>query len=286
MSDHFSGLTYKGYEETPETVIRIYTVDNGTDDPFSLIPPRYASDPLGKGWHDNTKAQVMQTGTPYAQLRLTFSKLSMDSGNATPLMKASDKTNGQIDWDIQYNWINKPLETHKNYEARWNYDLYCTCKQTSVNNGMPVYETIASAPSWWSTAKAFTVAEGQTDSNRQWQFATSRPPSFKAPDDKNVIWRLCQARTMAGVSFYPYMQPIIIAKVTVDNYDRALLLMKGGGELIAPKNTYGYPKDNKYWKKKPQGIDMNDKFWTVNVHYEYADGGYDGRLNDGGVMPQ
>lgn len=213
------------------------------------------------GYLDWKQSKATKTNQGYDTLSLIFSKTDLDNdgANANPIDRKDYDTVFEL--DIEY--ISKPLESAEKYACIWNYDLYHARKASEFTSSSPVL------PAGLDNIKV------THDLDFPFMFSQTQPSPSKykasdAEDEKEELynWVLVLQREKPGVESYYYPRPVIREKIYFRKEKKAIENLTIAGKLKAPKETFGYSGQ---WLAMPDGIRKEGKYYvTVNM-YKYAD---------------
>ncbi len=173
---------------------------------------------------------------------------------------------GLPEYNVNINWLEKPLETCPKYRRCWNYDLYQAIDTTLKKEDVQLV-----IPSWARTQKSFKVPDGE-----EWKYcwAQSNPGEFEdnsVKPPKKYRWQLIEERIKKGEEVWYYPQPVIVEKIYSRSKKGADSYLKKAGQLIAPADVSVYPKENAHWLCMPQGRQKEGDWFTAVTHFVYAD---------------
>ena len=173
---------------------------------------------------------------------------------------------GLPEYNVNINWLEKPLEACPKYLTCWNYDLY-----QAVDTSKPKSEFVRYLPDWWGATKDLIIS-GEDAWKYRW--AKSDPGEFEdnsVKPPKKYRWQLIEPRDKKGEEAWYYPQPVIVEKIYSRSKKGADNYLKKAGQLLAPVDTSVYPKDNAHWLCMPQGRQKEGDWYTAVTHYVYAD---------------
>lgn len=181
---------------------------------------------------------------------------------------AKDRAEGETEYALNINDMEKPLEMHPNYRTNWNYDLFAAVEATAENLKNP---QISSSPAWWLTA---TTTNIPPEEQLKYKWGKSAPPDQTVKENgisKTYRWLMAIPRTKPGQEVFPYAAPVVTERIFFRTRSRAEDNLRKANTHVAPKKTYIYSKNPKNWVVKPSGIEESGGYFiTVNT-YIYAD---------------
>lgn len=171
-----------------------------------------------------------------------------------------------VEWNLNTNRIEKAIETHKNYKVCWSRDLYYAVPATAANPNIPAL------PAWYTDNK--TPATGDI----YWS-ADKNHPSDVVIGGLPHRFVLAAVRTKMGIEVYQVNAPIVTEYKYFKSISSAKKNLKIANKLLAPDETFDYPKSAKCWLVNPDGISQEGDYYVTRNVYQYADE-WDGDIYD------
>ena len=155
-------------------------------------------------------------------------------------------------YELNIEYISKPLESAAKYRCYWNYDLYYAQEETKDDlPGFPV------------ELGTYTRID---QAKFPWRFSQTAP----SPETLKGIkynWVLKTQRTKPGQESYFYPAPTVQEKIYFKKESKAVANLQKAGKLEEPKVTFGYIGE---WLAMPDGVRREGKYYvTVNM-YKFA----------------
>ena len=161
------------------------------------------------------------------------------------LTEKPDNAYGKKSAQLKGSMLSMPLETHKKYQARWNYYLA----------GAP---GVKAAPSWWETAKDTVL--NHADSQK---YAWIKTPG-ELPNGKEGRWHILKDPVKPGYETYD------VATYSVTETAR-FRSASAAGKMVAnnlnrigkPDNDFGIKRGD--WKCDDAGVSWNGNDWLATL---------------------
>lgn len=161
------------------------------------------------------------------------------------LTEKPDNAYGKKSAQLKGSMLSVPLETHKNYRAKWNYYLAAAPGESSV-------------PSWWESAKDTVL--NHSDSQK---YAWIKTPG-ELPNDKKGRWHILKDPVKPGYETYDVATYSVTETARFRSANAAGKMVANVlNKIGAPENAFSIQKGN--WKCDDASISYNGKDWLATL---------------------
>lgn len=188
----------------------------------------------------------------------------------------------KVTYTTSINYIQKPLESLKNYIPIWNHNLYWAMALGGAElDKIDAYDRLNKELADYERAPSF--AKTLEEVKFPFTFAKSEPPNIRKKveefdkDIRTYIWYPTTSRTKPGKEYYVYPQPEVREELYFTSKKKAEANLRFAGYIKTPAETFGYNSGE--WLCMPDGIRRDGKYYVTTNIYLYAD--RDARLKDG-----
>jgi len=161
------------------------------------------------------------------------------------LTEKPDTAYGKKSAQLKGSMLSMPLETHKNYRAKWNYYLAAAPGESSV-------------PSWWESAKDTVL--NHSDSQK---YAWIKTPG-ELPNDKKGRWHILKDPVKPGYETYDVATYSVTETARFRSANAAGKMVANVlNKIGAPENAFGIRSGN--WKCDDASVSYNGKDWLATL---------------------
>ena len=161
------------------------------------------------------------------------------------LTEKPDNAYGKKSAQLKGSMLSMPLETHKNYRAKWNYYLAAA----------PNVQTL---PSWWESAKDTVLSHA--DSQKYAWIKTIG----ELPVGKDGRWHILKDPVKPGYETYDVATYSVTETARFRSANAAGKMVANNLNGIgAPENTFGIKSGN--WKCDDASVSYNGKDWLATL---------------------
>ena len=154
---------------------------------------------------------------------------------------------GQKSAQLHGSMLSMPLETHKNYLARWNHYLVGAPGTTAV-------------PSWWENAKDTVLDHTQSQ-----KYAWIRSMG-ETPVDKQGRWHVIKMPKFPGVNSYDVATYSITETVKFSSASKAGTVVSGKlNQIGKPEEDFGLTGSGFNWKCDDATVSYNGGDWFATL---------------------